>query len=132
MAENRVIAVLRRYTAAAFARDWDALAETLADSYRMEDRRTGLKNTYDKAGDMERAKVTADVGFDDLMVEAVEARGEGCALLRAKLSAKAADYAIESLLVVRVDTNDRMAEAFLFEAEDLESARAQLAMIAGC
>jgi hypothetical protein len=123
--ENRAVATLRRYIDAAFARDWDSLADILADAYRMEDRRTGLKNSYDKAGDVERSRATVDVGFDHAVVDIVELRGEDCALLRGSLRATEADYAVETLLVVRVDDDERLIETYLFEGDELEAARAQ-------
>ena len=125
-AENRAVLSLRRYIDAALAHDWDALADTLADSYRMEDRRTLLKNSYDKAGDLERSRATMDVGFDDVRVDVVELLGTDRALLRGRLAASETGFVVGTLLVVRVDGDDRLIEAFLFEDDDLDVAKAQL------
>src|SRR5262245_4516551 len=128
--ENRAVAALRRYAAAALARDWDAVADSLADAYRMEDRRTGLKNSYDKAADLERSRATVDVGFNDIEMGVLELRGEASALLRGKVSATEADFVIDTLLVVRVDRDDRLIESHLFDGSDLDAARAQFEVTA--
>jgi hypothetical protein len=96
----------------------------------MEDRRTGLKDPYDKAGDIERARATVDVGFDEVGVELLEMRGELCAMLRGKLRATTTAHAIETLLVVRVDDAGRLLKTFLFDANEMDAARAQLEALA--
>jgi hypothetical protein len=129
--DHAVLLNMRRYVSALVAGDWEALADAVADEHRLEDRRLGMKVTLDKAGNIEQARVIADLAVDkDLTVDldVVETRGERLALVRQVYRAE--DFVISVLVVMEVDDSGRTPLFIAFDEDNLDAARAELDALA--
>jgi hypothetical protein len=129
--DHAVLLNMRRYVTALVAGDWDALADAVADEHLLEDRRLGMKVTLDKAGNIEQARVIADLAVDrDLTIDldVIETRGERLALIRQVYRAE--DFVIPVLVVMEVDDNGRTPLFIVFDEDDLAAARAELEALA--
>jgi hypothetical protein len=118
---------MRRYVDALLAGHWDVLADAVSDEHRFEDRRLGMKLRLDKAGNIEQARVIAQLAMEsDLAIdlELIESRGESLALIRQVY--RASDFLICVLVVIEVDENGRTPLFIVFDEADLDAARAEL------
>ena len=125
--EHLAMAIMRRYVDAILTRDWKALADTIAEDHRFEDRRLGMKSTLDKAGNIEQARVMADLGAgsdESIDFSIVETRGERHALVRQVY--RASGYAVPFLAVIELDADGRSLNFIVFDESDVEGARAEL------
>jgi len=111
------------------ARDWDALADTVADHYvGIDHRRVVSAETQLSRDDVVRdLKAAADVGFTISMVSAVAIRGERLVLARVRAAGQDPEaIQNDALNVVEIDGNDRIANVFTYDVEDIGAAIAQL------
>ena len=111
------------------ARDWDAMADIVADEFSSEDRRrvvnAGVRHGRDAGiADM---RAIADVGFTLTMVSVLTTRGGGLALLRVR-AAGPDPGAIknDALNLVEVDADGRVVASIVFDLDDFDSATAEL------
>ena len=129
MSENPpVLVTMRRYVDALLAGDWEALAGTLADDHVFEDRRLAMGNTLDKAGNIAQAQVLAELGKDqpfEVDLDVIETRGDRSALVRQVY--RSGDYAIRLLAVIQVNDAGRTTTFTVFDEDDVNAARAELA-----
>ncbi|MEX2394727.1 MAG: hypothetical protein WD826_09650 [Actinomycetota bacterium] len=125
--DNLATAAIRRYFDALLAGDWNALADTIAESHRFEDRRLGLKFTLDKAGNIEQAHVIHDFGSSTIDFDLLETRGDRFALVRQTFHS---DFAVTSLGVCEVDEAARIVRYVIFDEDDIETARTTLDAVA--
>jgi hypothetical protein len=122
---------MRKWADALLAGDWSALAETIADDHRFEDRRLGMRSVLNKAGSIEQAQVIADLGKEmpfRVELEVVDTRSERLALVRQ--SYRSSDYLISFLAVAEVDDYGRNAVFTVFDDEDLDAALAEIEAMA--
>src|SRR5688572_29510359 len=106
--EHLAMVSMRRYVDAILTRDWKALADVLAADHHFEDRRVGMRFTLDKAGNVEQARVMADLGTgSDLAIDfsIIETRGEHHALVRQVY--RAFDFAVSILAAIELDADGR-------------------------
>lgn len=122
--DNLATATIRRWVDALVAGDWNALADTLAESHRLEDRRLGLKGTLDKAGNKKQAQVIRDLGVLAVDVDFLETRGERFALVRQTY--RASDFSVTILGVCEVDATGRVLTFINLDEDDLDGAHAAL------
>jgi hypothetical protein len=129
--DHAVLQNMRRYIDALLAGDWDALADAVSDEHRLEDRRLGMKVTLDKAGNIEQARVIAELAVERNLaidLDIIETRGERLALVRQVY--RASDFTICLLVVMGVDENGRTPVFIVFDEADLDAARAELDALA--
>ena len=111
------------------ARDWDALAETVADNYSGIDHRrvVNAENQYGRDAVVKDLQAAADVGFTISMLGAMAIRGERLVLARVR-AAGSDPKAIQNdaLNVVEIDAEERIVAAITFDLEDLDAAIAEL------
>ncbi len=122
-----VMATMQRWVDALLDEDWTALAETVADDHRFEDRRLGMKSVLDKAGSIVQAQVIAELGKEmpfNVELDVVETRGDRLALIRQ--SYRSSDYVISFLAVAEVDDNGLNKVFIVFDDEDLAGALTEL------
>jgi hypothetical protein len=128
-ADHMALRYLRRATDAILAHDWDALAGCQSERFRMEDRRSGLRSSFDRAESIETGRIMADLGVTKIDVDLVETQGESAALFR--ITNHAADFTVETLSAVRVDDEGRGLTFIMFDEDELDAARAELTVLAG-
>ena len=130
-----VHATMRRYVEALLDGDWDALAGTLAEDHVLDDRRVGMRSTFDKAGSVEQARVLAALATDQqtyggadepfrIDVDFIETRGERLALVRQVY--RAAGLAVAILGVMEVNANAQTVAFIAFDEDNLDAARTEL------
>ena len=111
------------------ARDWDALAELVADNYSGIDHRRVVRaeNQHGRDVVVKDLQAAADVGFTISMVSAMAIRGERLVLARVRASGRD-PKAIQNdaLNVIEIDAEERIVAAVTFDLEDFDAAIAEL------
>ena len=111
------------------ARDWDALAELVADNYSGIDHRRVVRaeNQHGRDVVVKDLQAAADVGFTISMLSAIAIRGERLVLARVRASGRD-PKAIQNdaLNVVEIDGEERIVAAVTYDLEDFDAAIAEL------
>ncbi len=129
--ENAASRVTESVQASLAARDWDAIAEILADDISDDDRRR-VVNAGTRRGrqaEVDNMRAVADLGAALTTSDVIAIRGERLALMRMRLSIRDQDTGAsdtESLNVVEIDTDDRIAAIVTFEVDDVDAAFEEL------
>ncbi|OBJ08137.1 regulator [Mycobacterium sp. 1465703.0] len=111
------------------ARDWDAMAQTVADNYvGIDHRRIVSAETQHGRHDVIRdLQAAADVGFSISMVGAIAIRGERLVLARSRATGTDPDaIQNDALNVFEVDADNRIATVVSYDVEDIDAAIAEL------
>ncbi|WP_104150814.1 BTAD domain-containing putative transcriptional regulator [Mycobacterium intracellulare] len=111
------------------ARDWDAVAETVADDYvGIDHRRIVSAETQHGRNEVIRdLQAAAGVGFTLSMVSAVAIRGDRLVLARTRATGRDPDAAQnDALNVVAIDADDRIAHVVTYDLDDIDTAIAEL------
>lgn len=111
------------------ARDWDALADTVADNYVGIDHRrvVSAETQHGRTEVLRDLQAAAGVGFTLSMVSAVAIRGKRLVLARVRASGRdPAAVQNDALNVVEIDANDRIANVVTYDVEDIDAAVADL------
>ena len=111
------------------ARNWDAVAETVAENYSGTDRRrvvnAGIQ--HDRDAVIDDLQAAADVGFTISMLGAMAVRGERLVLARVRAAGRDPEaIQNDALNVVEIDAEKRIATLFVFDLEDFDAAIAEL------
>jgi DNA-binding SARP family transcriptional activator len=113
------------------ARDWDGLAEILAEDILADDRRrvvgTGIRRG--RKANVADIRAGAEVGAEDITSTVIATRGERIVLDRALFSASDQQPEAlnsELLRIVEVDTDGRITCCLMFDVDDLDAAIAEL------
>jgi len=129
--ENAAIRVVDRYAAHFANRDWDAMAEILADDIVTDDRRrvvnAGIRHGRDvQIADMRAA---AEVGSGHISLSVIATRGQRLALSCVRSWNKGLrpeEYGAEMLGIVEIDADERITALVAFDFDDLKSAFEEL------
>ncbi len=111
------------------ARDWDAMAASVADNHVGIDRRrvVSAETQHGREAVIRDLRAAADVGFTISMVSAMAIRGQRLVLARVRASGSdPAAIQNDALNVVEIDANDRIAKVVTFDLEDFDAAIAEL------
>ncbi|EFG77816.1 adenylate/guanylate cyclase catalytic domain protein [Mycobacterium parascrofulaceum ATCC BAA-614] len=111
------------------ARDWDALADLVADDYVGIDHRRVVSAETQRSRDavVRDLQAAAEVGFGISMVSAIATRGQRLVLARVRASGSDPDaIQNDALNVVEIDADDRIANVGTYDLEDIDAAIAQL------
>ncbi|MGQ9406667.1 BTAD domain-containing putative transcriptional regulator [Mycolicibacterium gilvum] len=128
--ENAASRVCERLRAEFAARDWDAIAETLADVLLNEDRRrvvnAGVRRGRDSM--LKDLRSAADLGIRKFTGIEVATRGERLVLYRAEArhDEQTGAFCVENLVIVEIDADERVAIQVVFDVDDLDAAFAEL------
>ncbi|WP_256389945.1 BTAD domain-containing putative transcriptional regulator [Mycobacterium sp. 1164966.3] len=127
--ENRASRLAKRFLEQFEARDWDAMAEILADNYSNDDRRrvVGAGVRHGRADQITSMRLLAEAGAN-LTLTVIATRGERLALTRMLSSnsdLRHGEFGIEMLGIVEVDTDDRITTQLLFDPDDIDAAIAE-------
>ncbi|WP_419866299.1 BTAD domain-containing putative transcriptional regulator [Mycobacterium scrofulaceum] len=127
--ENMAARVFEHVWSHFATRDWDALADTVADNHVGVDHRrvVSAETQYSRRAVVRDLQAAAEVGFTISMVGALAIRGERLVLARTRASGRDPG-AVENdaLNVVEIDADDRIANVDTYDVEDIESAVAEL------
>ena len=125
--ENAASRVNERFLACFADRDWDAMADALADDHFSEDRRRVVNADLHRGRDaeLENFRSAAEVGCTHATSNALAARGERLALARARYEGPEG-FHVDLLQIVEIDTDERIAAFITFDPDDFESAIAEL------
>ncbi|WP_432206456.1 BTAD domain-containing putative transcriptional regulator [Mycobacterium paraffinicum] len=127
--ENKAALVFEHVWSHFATRDWDALADTVADDYIGIDHRrvVSAETQYSRSAVVRDLQAAAEVGFTISMVSAVAIRGKRLVLARTRASGRdPAAVQNDALNVVEIDADDRIANVVAYDVEDLDAALAEL------
>jgi class 3 adenylate cyclase/ketosteroid isomerase-like protein len=125
---NTATRTMERFAAAADARDWETLASLLAPEFRYEDRRSGLRDSGDRAKMLESVRVAASSGTRT-SVEILATAGERLALRRLGFFARDGDqilFEVDTIQLDEVDGEGRYVSNVSFDPGDRGAAAAEL------
>jgi hypothetical protein len=129
--ENAASQVVERFWKYFAARDWDAMAETIADDFWTHDRRRVVNAGVlrGRAVHITNMRAVAEVGFGGLTSTAIATRGHRSALIRIRSSMRGAppgEVTAEMLSIVEIDADNRLTAAVLFDSDDIDAAFEEL------
>jgi DNA-binding SARP family transcriptional activator len=127
--ENAASRVAERALGYFATRDWDPLADVLADDFVTDDRRRAVNAGIRHGRDAEIAnwQAAADVGFTNLTLTDVATRGGRLVLTHLEASGRDPEAIRgEFLVVIEIDADERIAAFVVFEFEDMQAAIAEL------
>ena len=128
--KTRQAKLTERYLAYFAARDWDAMAEILADDIFVDDRRrvvnAGVRHGRD--AEIENVRAIAEVGVTNMTSTVIATRGERLVLvaLVSVRDQRPEAFHTEVLGVVEIDADKRIAAVVMFDLDDLDAAFAEL------
>ncbi len=127
--ENAATQATERYLAHFAARDWDTLAQVLADDILIDDRRrvvnAGIR--HGRAAEIANLRATANAGFMDITSVVIAARGERLILARAAGRDRGSeDFLSDALGVVEINPHNQIAAIVVFDLDDFDAAIAEL------
>ncbi|OBI24527.1 BTAD domain-containing putative transcriptional regulator, partial [Mycobacterium sp. E2238] len=111
------------------ARDWDALGDSIADSFSGADHRRVVNEGSRRGRDavIENLKVSADIGFTISMLDVVAVRGAHLALVRVRASGRDPETIQGvALNIVEVDADERITAIVVFDLDDIDAAFGEL------
>ena len=124
--ENAASRASRRYLERFVARDWDTMAEMLAEDYYTDDRRRVVGGgIHGRDVEIANAQVQANVGVTHAVPTAIAVRGERLALSRVRYSGRDQDleaFLVEVLIVFEVNADNRFAAVIAFDLDDIDAA----------
>ncbi len=129
--ENAASRMYFRFNAHLAARDWDAMAEMIADDLCDDDRRRVVSSGIRRGRDAQLANLRAivDVGVTNIDLVVIATRGERLALARARVQGgdqQAEAFGLEMLNLVEIDTDKRLSAGISFDIDDIDAAFAEL------
>ncbi|WP_231996728.1 BTAD domain-containing putative transcriptional regulator [Mycobacterium scrofulaceum] len=127
--ENMAARVFEHVWSHFATRDWDALADTVADNHVGVDHRrvVSAETQYSRRAVVRDLQAAAEVGFTISMVSALAIRGERLVLARTRASGRDPGAVEDDALnVVEIDADDRIANVDTYDLDDFEAAITQL------
>ncbi|KUI42021.1 hypothetical protein AU197_18030 [Mycobacterium sp. IS-1590] len=130
--DNAASRLIDRYCAAFVARDWTALAETLAEDVLTDDRRRVVNGGLRRGRDMQVAdsRAAAEVGSgQDVSAAVLATRGDRLVLSRihtANQKVSPGRVSAQMLGVAEIDADNRITLMMAFEDDDLDTAFREL------
>jgi hypothetical protein len=130
--ENAASQVAERFLAQFAARDWDAMAEILADDYSADDRRrvvnAGIRHGRD--AEIANMQTIADLGFTDVTSTVSATRGDRLVLIRtcgvSGLDQAPEAFHGEMLCIIEIDADERVVANVMFDLDDIDAAFEEL------
>jgi hypothetical protein len=128
IADNLATRYIRRSAAAVLDRNWAAVADCMAEDFHMEDHRSGLRSTLDKAETVAMTRVMGDLGVDAIDVEVLETRDDYVALCR--ITNHVDEFTVCTLSIAKAGNDERALALIVFDEDALDRALAQLDLLA--
>ncbi|WP_231995956.1 BTAD domain-containing putative transcriptional regulator [Mycobacterium sp. 852002-51163_SCH5372311] len=128
--ENAASRLAERFLELFKARDWDAMAEMLADNYFNDDRRrvVGAGVRHGRADQIASMRLLAGAAAN-ITLTVIATRGERLALTRMLSSnsdLRHGEFGIEMLGIVEIDTDNSITTQLLFDPDDVHAAYEEL------
>ena len=128
--ENTASRMHDRFNAYLAVRDWDAMAEMVADDICHDDRRRVVSGGFQRGRDAHTANLRAivDVGVKNFESLVIATRGERLVLTRTRVSGdeRPEAFGLEFLSIIEIGTENRIAGGILFDLDDIDAALAEL------
>ena len=127
--ENTASRVFEKVLSRLAARDWDAVAETVADRYSGIDHRrvVNAENQHGRDAVLNDVRVAADLGFAMSMLGAIAIRGERLILARVRVSGHDPEtIQNDALNVVEIDADEKVVAVVVFDLDDFDAAIEEL------
>jgi class 3 adenylate cyclase len=129
--ENGASRAYDRFNAYLADRDWDAMAELIADDVCSDDRRRVVSSGIQRGRDAQIANLRAviDVGVRNMESVVLATRGERLALTRTRVSGgdrRPDAFGVELLNIVEIDTDNRIVGSVAFDVDDFDAAIAEI------
>jgi hypothetical protein len=129
--ENAESRVAERFLAQFAARNWDAMAEMLADDYFSDDRRrvVGAGVRHGRDAQIADMRAIADLWITNVRSTVIATRGERLALTRTGFSGRdqgSEAFRTEVLTVAEINTGERAVASVSFDLDDLDAAFEEL------
>ena len=129
--ENAASRMVDQFLAHFAVRDWDAMAEILADNISTEDRRrvvnAGIRQ--DRDAELKDFRSAADLGVTNATSDVIATRGERLVLIRSRLSSSDEEseaFHVDLLWLLEIDADHRFAAWVTFDFDDFDAAIAEL------
>lgn len=127
--ENNATRVFEHVWSHIAARNWDTVADTVAENYFAIDHRrvvnAGIQQG--RAAVIQGLQAATDVGMAISMVSAMAIRGERLVLARVRASGRDPETSQnDALCLVEIDANERIAVVVVYDLEDFDTAIAEL------
>ena len=128
---NAATPVYERYRESYAARNWDALAETLAPDFLIDDRRHALNAGIEHGRDavIRNMRATANLGNTNVTSTVLATRGERLILASAGYSSSdqaSESFRTEVLSVIEINADDRLTALVVFDPDDFDAAVIEL------
>jgi hypothetical protein len=129
--DNAASRTYDRFNSYLAARDWDAMAELIADDACNDDRRRVVSGGIQRGRDAQIANLRAviDVGVRNMESVVIATRGERLALTRTRVSGgdqRPDAFGVELLNITEIDTDNRISAGVLFDVDDTDAAFEEL------
>jgi hypothetical protein len=128
--ENAAGRAYERFWTYVAARDWNAMAQILADDYSADDRRRTVNAgvLHGRAAEIANLRAIAELGVTDVTPAVIAIRGERLALARVRISDGDGPDAFytEVLGVIELDADKRMVGFVMFDLDDIDAAFEEL------
>jgi hypothetical protein len=129
--ENAESRVVERFFAQFAARNWDAMAEMLADDYFSDDRRrvVGAGVRHGRDAQIADMRAIADVWITNVRPTVIATRGERLALMRIGFSGGeqgSESFRTEVLNVTEINADERIVASVSFDLDDIDAAFEEL------
>lgn len=127
--ENTAARIFRQVWSHMATRDWDAMAQSVADNYIGIDHRRVVSAETQHSRDVviRDLQAASEVGFTISMVNAIAIRGERLVLAQTRACGNDPETAQnDALNVVEIDADDRIATVVTYDLEDFDAAIAEL------
>ncbi|OBK31990.1 regulator [Mycobacterium sp. 1245111.1] len=129
--ENEASQAAERFRRCFAARDWDGLAQVLAEDMVADDRRrvVGIGIRRGRQANVADVRAGADLGTEDITSTPIATRGDRIFLDRARFSANDQQpdaLSMELLRIVEVDAENRYTRCLMFDVDDFEAAFTEL------
>lgn len=129
--ENSASRAYERFNACLAARDWDAMAEMIADDNVHEDRRRVIGGAIRRGRNAEVANLRAavEVGVKHTESVVIATRGERLALTRIRVSGgdqRPEAFGIDVLCIIEIHADIRISAGILFDLDDIDAAFEEL------
>jgi class 3 adenylate cyclase len=129
--DNAASRTYDRFNSYLAARDWDAMAELIADDACNDDRRRVVSGGIQRGRDAQIANLRAviDVGVRNMESVVIATRGERLALTRTRVSGgdqRPDAFGVELLNITEIDTDNRISAGVLFDLNDINAAFVEL------
>ncbi len=128
--ENAASRLVQRYLAHFATRDWDAMAEVLADDVLTDDRRHVVSEGVRRGRENEIANVKfiADAGAADITSTPIATRGEHLVLARPDASVRDWPDAFHNQMIelVEINADNQISAHVMFDSDDIDAAFEEL------